>query len=200
MSYFGYDSCLVCEVKFDDKVNYHAKGMCSKCYQAKNWREKRAYNQRVVVTKCSECGLSKGDRNHKNKLIEKFITGLCRYCYNKRKKERTCYQCITCGVTFDKGSLMCYCPTCLPRKRHDDREISKKDLTPENLSEMLTLFRRFKNGTQTKVDHFRVVNLYLDILESKSFVYNSAVVFDGYGEESQVILMLRILKKIYDTP
>ena len=192
-------NCKDCEHPFTTDRPYHAKERCTNCY-IKMWqKEKRAYNKRPKEIKtCVECGISIGELNKKGKLCDVLIKQRCRPCYAKYNRNQLCDRCEKCGVQFITGSSVCLCLSCRPKSRYSKAEIGYKDLNVEQLSMMLTLFRRYKNGTNTPVDNFRVVDLYLDIYDRGAFVYNSSLTFDGYEEESQVVLMLRSLKMIYD--
>lgn len=193
------NNCQDCLQPFTNERPYHAKSRCTNCY-IKMWqKEKRSYNKRPKeVTTCIDCNISIGQKNKKGKLCDVLIKRRCRSCYSKWNRNQLCLTCEKCGVQFITGSSACLCLSCRPKSRYSGKTIKRKDLSVEQFSTMLTLFRRYKTGTNTPVDNFRVVDLYLDIFESQSFVYNSSIGFDGYEEESQVVLMLRSLKKIYD--
>lgn len=194
------ENCINCNKSFSE-IKYHAVNMCQICY---NRQKSNTYYHKSKYSECQLCNITIGETNPKGKVIERLICGFCKYCYYINRKT-ACKNCSKCGVEFLTTKPDCLCDLCKPTRRTAPAKVkkfrrgdlvSRKQLSREQLSQMLTLFRRYKNGTQSIVDHFRVASLYLEVFEGHPFVYNSML--DSYNEESQVVLMLRQLKSVYD--
>lgn len=197
------DNCIKCQRLFTEGLKMHAKNMCAYCY----YSDLRGYNQKPKEKHeaCKICGGKVGDTNIKGKIIYSITKGYCKLHYHQFYTKNACKTCQKCGLEFKHAKLSCLCTMCKPqpsRQAKKPREfkngklVRRKDLKVEDLQMMLTLFRRYKMGTQTAVDHFRVADLFLTIFENHPFTYNSML--DSYNEESQVVLMLRQLKMVYD--
>lgn len=198
------DNCVNCRREFTDVVKNFCKNKCQHCY----FSERSGTNslpKEVKVESCIKCGRKPGDLDSKGRPLANLVKGLCRKHYNSFYLQSACDICKSCGLKFKSPRLSCLCSMCKPVKEHQPKKVKKmksgllikrRDIPQETLQTMLTLFRRYKNGTQSPIDHFRVVDVFLDVFAGHPFVYNSML--DSYNEESQVVAMLRELKKIYD--
>lgn len=193
--------CVNCNKSFEE-IKYHSVNMCQICYNRN--KSKNYHLSKHKYSSCEGCGIKPGEPNKRGKIVSRLVRGYCNTCYYQRWA-KGCKSCSKCGVEFLTTKASCLCDLCRPSPAHENVKIkklkkgellSRKNLTSEQLTLMLTLFRRYKNGTQNVVDHFRVADLYLEVFEGHPFVYNSML--DSYNEQSQVVLMLRQLKSVYD--
>ena len=190
--------CIDCEYVFDIHKPYHARERCNPCYQKIYLKGKMTflYKTEKVETNCSLCGAEYGTINHKGRAISKGSHGLCKPCYSKSKRSKK--ECTKCGNMMLTGSNTGLCAVCKELKRlaTNRRGYVKKlkplpHLDPETYEAVRRLLVRFKFGHNSLVDNFRVADIYMDINDDP-------VLLDTLNEETQVVEMLKNLKKVYD--
>ena len=190
--------CIDCEYVFDKNKPYHSRDRCNACYQKIYLKGKMSfmYKDKKVETNCSLCGAEYGSINHKGRAIIKGSHGLCKPCYVKERKPKK--ECTICGNMMLTGSNTGLCAICKEEKRiTTNRRGYVKKIKPlphldiETYEAVRRLLVRYKFGNNTLVDNFRVADIYMDINDDP-------VLLDTLNEETQVIEMLKNLKKVYD--
>ena len=188
-------SCEGCGYVFDDIKKYHSKNRCNPCYQ-KDYVKKSLPTKKDKETNCSECNGKYGTLNDKGKAIVRGPKGLCKKCYGRNKKPKK--ECIECGNMMLAGSNTGLCAVCKERKRAEKggrRWVKKVKPLPvldiETYEAVRRLLVRYKYGTNTLVDNFRVADIYMDINEN-------SILLDTLTEEVQVVEMLKNLKVVFD--
>ena len=190
--------CIDCEYVFDKHKPYHSRDRCNPCYQRIYLKGKMTflYKTEKVETNCSLCNAEYGTINHKGRAISKGSHGLCKPCYGRSRKSKK--ECTVCGNMMLVGSNTGLCAVCKENRRiaKNRRGYVKRikplpHLDPETYEAVRILLVRFKFGNNSLVDNFRVANIYMDINDDP-------VLLDTLNEETQVIEMLRNLKKVYD--
>lgn len=189
---------MACKNCGEDK-KIRCNNLCVQCY-GKDVRQKA--KERMRDMPCKNCGIKVGEWNERGTEVKSLIKGLCSICYYEKNLSVQNVQrsCRDCGIEFIAKKVSPYCMNCkeahLKRKRIKSEFPKKGDLNPQLYQDMLTLFRRYRDGMATPVDSFRVIDVYLRIFEDYPFVVNSQI--DTYSQENQIVLMLKDMKKVYD--
>lgn len=189
--------CIDCEYVFDDFRKYHSRDRCNPCYQRLYTKGISAkYKRKEVETNCKLCSAEYGTINAKGRAVLKGSQGFCKSCYAKERKPKK--ECENCGNVMLAGSNTGLCVVCRELKRGEGRKrsyIRKVKLLPfvdeETYETIRRLLVRYKFNTNTIVDNFRVLDVYMEL-------YDNPVFLDTLAEEDQVVEMLRYLKKVYD--
>ena len=204
------NNCSKCKVEFSNDTPLLSKGMCKKCYYKNNYHKNKnkvnSYN-RYDNTNCLTCNLEFGSKNYKDRLVRKAAKGICSICYNKEYFKSGSFICKGCKCKMPH-KIIGICKYC---KEKDMEEIIKRKykkqlkgdvvgkvkytkvtITKEHIEEMKRLFNRYKLGYNRPIDSFLVLQLYLDIFDNPTDL-------DSYEVDSQIIIMLRKLKDVYDS-
>lgn len=189
--------CIDCEYVFDIHKPYHSRDRCNPCYQKIYLKGKmNLLNDKPKDINCLLCGVEYGTLNDKGRAVRKGSHSLCKTCYTRERRPKK--ECIQCGNMMLIGSNTGLCAICKEEKRisANKRGYAKKvkplpQLDIETYEAVRRLLVRFKFGSNTLVDNFRVANIYMDI-------NNDPVLLDTLNEETQVVEMLKNLKRVYD--
>lgn len=176
-----YEYCSDCKKPFSSEFTHHCRGRCNPCYQ----RITRGNIKRAKkLDSCVKCGDKFETINKRGTLVKRIAHNLCARCYQFGR--RTTSTCNVCGSGIKNGNIDGTCRGCKTRPTK-----IKSKLDKEILEIIRLLLVRYRVGSNTLVDNLRVLDIYLEV-EPK------AVNLDSLTEESQVVEMLRRLKKIYD--
>jgi hypothetical protein len=146
--------------------------------------------KKISITACQECG-GKG-------VTGRFVKGLCSTCYARFKFRTGKRKCDKCGITMNFPNKLGLCKPCKVSLVKEPHQVMRRDLTPLQLVELPTLFRRFKTGRWCDLDLWRVANVYMDIYETWGFEKVDGYLFEKLEERVQVVNMLKVLKEIWD--
>jgi hypothetical protein len=184
-------NCKGCDRKFGDDLVPIARGYCSACY--KNILREKEGN-------CSECNVVFGSGGKKTNYTSK---GKCLTCYTKWWKSNIKLECVECGDKLPgRGSLKGLCAICKSKKTsNSEQKLIEKGLLKgrryeykidaESIEQIRWLLLRFKYGTYTVVDMYRLAGLFEDL-------YGVTNRLDSKDPEIQIILMLKKLKEVYE--
>ena len=198
---FKADECLMCAKSFTE-IKYHAKDMCCNCYYKSRRKEKEKLDH------CITCLSKWGSQSEKNKTVREGPKGMCKSCYQKQYAKSINSTCKRCGKDMGK-KVKGHCSLCkveLDAMKSPSRrvlpDVSKIKIDRITKETMRRLFNRYKWGMNTLVDPFVVTDLYLTVFSSEVTKGQTASKtefnLDQFDEESQVIAMLKLLKKAYD--
>lgn len=183
-------NCNSCDREFGDNLKVLAKGLCSLCYN-KKWRETK------VNETCADCNVI---FNSGGRLTEILSGGRCRRCYDKWRKSRLKYECLSCGGSIPNGSIKAKCPKCLDKSKFDEEQawaISQdvelkghNDLNKEQYESIRRFLIKYNRDMFDITDSFKVAYLFDQV-----FGYVKGL--DNSGVDTQIFLMLRRLKKVW---
>ena len=157
---------------------------------------------------CLICLYQFGSINEKGKLVKKASINRCKHCYQIEYKARLSNICKSCGGELIKPSAQALCKLCKKirveeyklrtNKSNKTRGKAEKQtegvpMTKWQREEIRRLLVRYKWGMQTPADHYRLISVYLEI-------YNVDEELSSFTEESQIIIVLKTLKKLFDAP
>jgi len=157
---------------------------------------------------CRVCLREFGSLNEKGKEVKLAGKHLCKFCYQIEYKERLSSVCSNCGGELLRPSVRPFCKLCKKvrmeeyrlrtNKANKNRGKAEKQtegvpLTIIQREEIRRLLVRYKWGMQTGADHYRLMSVYLEI-------YNADEELSSFTEDSQVIIVLKTLKKLFDAP
>jgi hypothetical protein len=160
------------------------------------------------MSACRICFRKVGSISHKGKEVILIGNGLCKQCYDKDYKSRLSNTCKTCGGELIKPSARPVCRLCKKVKMEEyrlrtnkaNKNKKKADMQTEGVpmtiaqrEEIRRLLVRYKVGMQTGADHYRLISVYLEI-------YNADEELSSFTEDSQIIIVLKTLKKLFDAP
>jgi hypothetical protein len=78
-------------------------------------------------------------------------------------------------------------------RKKADMQTEGVPMTIAQREEIRRLLVRYKVGMQTGADHYRLISVYLEI-------YNADEELSSFTEDSQIIIVLKTLKKLFDAP
>lgn len=199
------ECCVSCFTSFED-VKYHALNMCKGCYQSsKQPKVKIRKNSITQWTHCRNCKLAWGEKNEKGRLVTQGSNGYCKRCYMDTWLKAEPSNCQRCGKQIERTTKT-LCKVCydIERDEYHDRNpnarksssyknviiAQNKVLEYEEFELIRRLLGRFKLGSQTRLDFYKLADVYIDIFETD-------VALDAYRELEQVRVMLRRLKVIW---
>ena len=157
---------------------------------------------------CRVCLKEFGSLNEKGKEVKLAGKGLCKFCYQKEYLQRLSNICNNCGGELLRPSARPFCKLCKKvkmeeyrlrtNKANKNRKKAEKQtegvpMTIEQREEIRRLLVRYKLGMQTGADNYRLISVYLEI-------YNADEELSSFTEESQIIIVLKTLKKLFDAP
>lgn len=179
-------NCIGCGLLFGDGVKWVAKDFCMKCYN-------KNYNLKNKVEKppnCKGCGLIWGSINRRGNIVKRATTIFCSSCYPRIKDQSN--KCLKCGDIIRAIHEMCkQCKMEDQPKYGVTKANDQMRMNRETYESVRRLLSRFKVGSQTPIDHWIVLDLYLSL-----FGYD--VYLDQYAEADQVYKMLRKLKNTWE--
>jgi hypothetical protein len=184
-----HKNCSGCKRDFNKDVKHAARGYCNRCYLRQYNKDKGVdfgvvKKSRLKQEHCSCCQLKFGSLNSKNKEVILRSSNLCRQCWYKNYRKNLITKCTSCNAEYDKASSSIHCSNCRQYKRK--RYNTQPNVLPtyDEREKIRLLLNRFKHGTQTLVDPFILIDLYMTFYNDDS---NTALV-----------TMLRRLKITYD--
>jgi hypothetical protein len=194
-----------------------SRGLCKQCYYIE-WYYGGEEPKRKVKQKqdfCVQCNREIDSIDHKGKVVTRGNSTLCKTCYSRDYQNRKTDVCGNCNIKMSRATVKGLCNFCI-NEMNEEKEImdtsdllltgrqkkkdknSKKEMpvniaiTKKQREEIRRLLVIYKNGLQTLVEPFRLVSLYVELY--------SDVELDSYTEESQVIIVLRTFKKLFNAP
>ena len=193
--------CISCNGVFNNVLKYHSKNRCNPCYQ-------RDYNLnkdmggmtggpiKLVEKNCKICKVQYGTINDKGRAVMKGSYGLCKSCYTKGRKVKK--ECTKCGNIMLVGSNSGLCALCKELEREEKGGIAwKRRVKPipivdnETYESIRKVLVKFKYSTNNLVDNFIVIDIYMS-------VNDDSILLDTLNEETQLVEMLKNLKKVFD--
>ena len=184
-------------VECNDKEVW-SKGLCRNCYQ--KWYYKNGIKGAGVDRKtrtpisdnCLTCNLDFGSIKDNGKRVVRQSNSQCKTCYHQKYKLLLKDTCDGCGAKFSKVSSKKFCSYCV---KEDNKGEGKSgiSMTKKQRELIRRLLVRYKLSMNTLIDDFRLTDIYLQ-------VYHPDFDLDTYDEKSQVIIMLKTIKKLYDAP
>ena len=157
-------------------------------------------------TTCIQCSVVFNNISYRSK---KGSRGMCKPCYMRWLWDNGYRVCKSCNCALTSPQAVPYCRLCKKEMRDGLVEIPnikgiskrKKKETPFNPLDVLTrwdimdikmLLLRFKIGSNTAIDHFRVIHYYTKI-------WDTDIKLDVYEPDAQVHYMLKRLKHFYES-
>ena len=201
------DKCTACQRLFT-VVDYHSKNMCRSCYNVEWSRRRAELTKKQKLDHCVKCMCKWGSTNEKGKTINPGSHGMCKMCYQRLYNKNISSDCKRCGKNMGKKTKG-HCSMCkieLEEMKSPGRrtlpDVNKIKIDRVTKETMRRLFNRYKYGLNTLVDPFVVTDIYLTVFSSEATKGQTASKtefnLDQFDEESQVIAMLKLLKKAYD--
>lgn len=191
-----------------------ARNLCNSCYYLEWYHGEGTTRNRKKLDICIQCNREMGSLTEKGKELKRGNATLCKTCYSKDYKSRKTDICSKCNIKMSKPTIKGLCNFCINEieeqmegmdvselkltGRQQKRRNTKKEMpvniaiTKKQREEIRRLLAIYKNGLQTLAEPFRLVSLYVELY--------SDVELDSYTEESQVIIVLRTFKKLFDAP
>ena len=166
-------NCKACNKSFEE-VGYHCKGMCRTCYNIQWAKANRVSKKRETLDHCVKCLSKWGSTSIKGKPVKEASRGLCKICYNQYYAKVASTICKRCNRDMGKKSKS-VCSLCKieleAMKSPSKRKLPKVDnmaIDKETKETMRRLFNRYKWGTNTLVDPYITLNLYLDVFSNEN--------------------------------
>ena len=201
--------------KCDEVKVIRSRGLCNQCYYIEWYYGDEGKIPKTKQDFCTECNRQIDSIDHKGKVITRGNLTLCKTCYGRDYKSRKTDICSKCSIKMVRATSKGLCNFCinemnemketmdtsdllLTGRQKKKEKNSKKEMpvgiaiTKKQREEIRRLLVIYKNGLQTLVEPFRLVSLYVEIY--------SDVELDAYTEQSQVIIVLRTFKKLFDAP
>ena len=158
-------------------------------------------------TNCIQCSVVFG--SNKSYKTQKGSRGMCKPCYMRWLWDNGHKVCKSCNCKLHSPQALPYCRLCKKQMRDglleipDIKGISKRMkkgtsfdpldvITRWDIMDIKMLLLRFKIGSNTAVDHFRVIHYYTKI-------WDTDIKLDVYEPDTQVHYMLKRLKHFYET-
>ena len=160
------------------------------------------------MSECSTCHRQIGSFDERGKEIKKAANNKCKRCYTVEYKNKVSDICGNCGGQLVKPSARAFCKLCKKVNKEEyrlrtnnanknrtkaEKQTEGVPMTKRQREEIRRLLVMYKWGLQNSVDHFRLISVYLEI-------YNADEELSSFTEESQIIIVLKTLKKLFDAP
>jgi hypothetical protein len=182
--------------------------MCRNCYNATWLKERDTMTKQPKKDHCIKCLCLFGSITAKGKKLLPGSKDMCKPCYQQFYVKTISTICKRCSRDMGKKTKG-YCSMCkveLEEMKSPARrvlpDVNKMKIDKETKEMMRRIFNRYKFGTNTLVDPFIVTDLYLTVFSSESTKGQTASKtefnLDQFDEQSQVMAMLKLLKKAYD--
>lgn len=195
------ENCISCSKSFTE-IKLHALAMCRSCYYKSRKPIKEKFDH------CITCLCKWGSISEKNKTVKEGPKNMCKSCYQRQYTKSINSSCKRCGKDMGK-KVKGHCSLCkveLEAMKSPGRrtlpDVSKIKIDRVTKETMRKLFNRYKYGLNTLVDPYVVTDIYLTVFSSEATKGQTASKtefnLDQFDEESQVMAMLRLLKKAYD--
>jgi len=160
------------------------------------------------MSECSTCHRQIGSFDERGKEIKKAAANKCKRCYTVEYKNKLSNTCGNCGGKLVRPSSRAFCKLCKKVNKEEyrlrtnnanknrtkaEKQTQGVPMTILQREEIRRLLVMYKWGLQNSVDHYRLISVYLEI-------YNADEELSSFTEESQIIIVLKTLKKLFDAP
>lgn len=195
-------NCKYCNVEFNTENKKLSKGLCKKCYN-QQWYIKKIggilKNNSVDLGWCQNCKREWNTEFIKESSKKKYKTKmatkeLCKSCYEvKRKKRKTCNK---CGTEITRRTMKKICDMCSDSiwSSIKDKKNILRHISAKRAEELRLLLNRYKLGIWTEVDHFRVIDTYLELIADEK---GQNLAYESLSGENQIRMMLKDLDSLY---